>query len=86
MQVYITRHALTKGIKVVSVDEATDIRDERLTVRHETGPEIYSHDEWFFSIDDAIENANSRRDKELSRLNFSIAKLKNIRFNESTFT
>ena len=86
MNVYITRHALTKGILEVEIDDAADLNGDRITVTELHGKEIYSTDEWFFSIEAAIANANSRREKEIARLNFSIAKLKNIRFNESTFT
>ena len=83
--VYVTKYALTEGIKAVEVEDCFDII---YSMVHEVSPNgnsriAYHKGEWWMSLDDAISRAEDMRTRKIKSLKKQIEKLEAIDFRET---
>ena len=75
--VYVTKHALTKGIEYIEVSETFFPYLVKENIRY---PRTFRIGDWFENKEDAIKNAEERRIKELQSLDNQMKKISKLKF------
>lgn len=88
---WVTKYALTKGIKVLTdqvpkgvAEYVRKVEEEYLYAKSEHGYlQLYNKSEWFLSEEEAVRRAEELRLKKLASLEKQIQKLKKLKFETS---
>jgi hypothetical protein len=81
MKVWITKYALTQGIRLASATIADSTKNEiRVRDIESYYPEFFNKGEWFDNEQDAKADAEKRRLKQINLLKKQLIKLENMRF------
>lgn len=87
MTYYITKYALSQGIRKIDSDiarvEISSLSPDLLVVYSDkTRAEFFHKGEWFADKEQALQDAESRRQKKIASLKKQIAKLENLSFTQ----
>lgn len=84
MKVYITAYALSRGIIVAEDNEKNrlEVKGERLYISGQSYGSSFSKKEWYDNLEDAVKDAETRRDKKLLSLKKQMKKLEEVNFAE----
>ncbi len=84
MKFYVTRYALTVGIKEVEAEEDPALTDypNMLSVKSKNGyyGENYHGKDWHRTREEALKNAETKRLKKIDSLKKSLKKLETMKF------
>lgn len=80
MKVYLTKYALSDGIKEIEAERGVSAADGLITWEKH-GYSQYAHKgEWFRTLEEAVADAEERRFKKLASLKKQIEKLRKLTF------
>jgi len=84
IEVYITKHALTKGIWKANADDLNGKYDGMIAVGDLMNRQYFHYEgtEWHRTFESAKAKAEAMRDKKIASLKKQIAKLKAMTFEE----
>jgi len=80
MKVYITQYLLTKGIIEEDAINVSEVGDSMIKVNRSGYTYYYSKPYWYTDKQEAIEHAESLRQKKIASLKKQIKKLENLKF------
>lgn len=87
MEVFITKYALTSGIRKADVELSSSNKNSVIEKNGKRfGINFYHKPFWHLTIEDAIIHAEELRDKRISSLKKSLSKLQKLSFNQPITT
>lgn len=80
MKVYITKHALTKGIMEKEAEICDNVSKDMIKITTNHYPEYYHKPFWYTDKQEAIKHAENMCKKKIASLKKSIEKLEKLNF------
>lgn len=83
MKVYITKYALTQGIIEIDIEKIRNfsiIEDKDMLCFNDGHPVYFHKGEWCRSKEEAIQDAEKKREKKVASLRKQLEKLENLKF------